>query len=109
MRVVLKTKQTIDVDDAVWRPVWSGNFSAAIGESYSIWTASVLRDRGGRSLIYVVRDEAEGDSQAVGEISRPRPEYISPILRRLCERAGLEEFPETWEAPALEAAERAED
>lgn len=109
MRVVLETKQSIEIDEAVWRPVWSGNFSAAFGESYSIWTASILRDRGGRSLIFVVRDETDGDSEAVGEISRPRPEDVAPILRRLCERAGLEEFPETWETPSLLAAERAED
>ena len=109
MQVRLETKQTLTIDETHWRTLWSGNLSTAIGESYSIWTAAMLRDRQGRSLIYVVRDDAAGESQAVGELGRPQPEDIAPILRRLCERAGLDECPETWEMPAVEAACRGED
>jgi hypothetical protein len=108
MRVRLETKQTIEVDEAQWHTVWSGNFSAAIGANYCIWTASLLKDRMGRSLVCVVRDEPEGDSEAVGELGRPLPEDIPPILQRLCERTGLEDFPETWEIPAFQAAKRSD-
>jgi hypothetical protein len=106
MRVRLETKQLLDVDDAEWQTVWSGNFSAAIGDDYQLWTASLFKDRMGRSLVCVVCDESEGNSEAVGELGRPLAEDIPPILRRLCERVGLEDFPETWEIPALHAAKR---
>lgn len=109
MQVRLETKQTLTIDETHWRTLWSGNFSTAIGESYSIWTAAMLRDRQGRSLIYVARDDTEGESEAVGELGRPQPEDIAPILRRLCERAGLDEYPDTWEVPAAEAPFRGDN
>ncbi|WP_428306190.1 hypothetical protein [Lacipirellula sp.] len=103
MRIRLETKQTIAVDEAEWRMVWSGNSSAATGGFYSIWTAGIMQDRRGRSLIYVVQDANGGHSEAVGELGRPRAEDIAPILRRLCERASLDDFPESWEMPAIKA------
>ncbi|BBO35176.1 hypothetical protein PLANPX_4788 [Lacipirellula parvula] len=108
MRIRLEAKQTIAVDEAEWRMVWSGNCSDATGESYSIWTAGIMQDRRGRSLIYVVRDEPYVQSDALGELGRPHPEDIAPILRRLCERAGLDDFPESWEIPAIKATVKAE-
>jgi hypothetical protein len=109
MRIRLETKQTIAVDEAEWKTVWSGNFSAATGDSYSIWTAGIMQDRRGRSLIYIVRDENDGQSDAVGELGRPRPEDIAPILRRLGERAGLDDLPTSWEMPAIKATAKAVD
>ena len=106
MKIRLETKQIIEIDEVEWRALWLGNFSVPVGESCDMWTAGMLRDRPGRSLLYVKRDGAAADEVAVGELGRPRPEDIAPILRRLCERAGLAGFPETWEKPAVEASSR---